>query len=124
MSRMLILEDNEERQQTLRRRFPDAVIVATSPACIDHLAEHWDEIWLDHDLGGHLLEDGREDCGRLVVLYILENQPEHLKNTTFIVHSANTHRARGMAEDLQRAGYHAVCRSYINLLPELNKPPE
>lgn len=121
---ILVLEDNLDRQAQFLQRYPDAVIVATAPACVEQLDEAWEEIYLDHDLGGNLLEDGREDCGRLVVLHILEHLPEHLRATRFIVHSANAHRARAMAEDLRRAGYHAESRSYINLLPELKQSPE
>ncbi len=122
--RVLVLEDNPDRQAQFRRRYPDAVIVATAPACIERLDSEWDVVYLDHDLGGNLLEGGREDCGRLVVLHILEHQPEHLRATRFVVHSANTHRARAMAEDLRRADYDGTCRSYLNLLPELREPPE
>lgn len=123
--KVLVLEDNLDRQQLFLRRYPNAVVVATAPVCIERLEKDWDVIYLDHDLGGNRLPGSdREDCGRIVVLYILEHHPAHLKRATFIIHSANTHRARGMAEDLRRAGYHAECRSFINLLPELQKPPE
>jgi len=118
--RMLVLEDNMDRQETFRGRYPDAVIVATAPACIERLAEPWDVIYLDHDLGGNRLPDSDgEDCGMVVVRHILEYRPDHLVSTQFIVHSANQHRARIMADDLRRAGYDAELRSYINLLPEL-----
>ena len=120
--RILVLEDNEDRQQTFRRAFPDAVIVATAPACIERLGEPWDMIYLDHDLGGNKLPDSdAEDCGMVVVRHILEHRPEHLLPTRFVVHSANQHRARIMVSDLQRADYNAELRSFINLLPELQR---
>jgi len=121
--RIIVLEDNDDRQETFRRAFPDTVIVATGPACIERLgAQPWDMIYLDHDLGGNKLPGSdREDCGMVVVRYIKQHRPEHLKLTKFIVHSANQHRARIMTDDLRHAGYDAELRSFINLLPELQR---
>lgn len=113
---ILVLEDNLSRQDTFRRRYPDAVIVATAPDCIERLAEPWDLIYLDHDLGGNKLPDSdSEDCGMVVVRHIIEHEPQQLKATEFIIHSANAHRGRIMAVDLTRAGYNAVWKPYTSL---------
>lgn len=120
--RILVLEDNPDRQEAFRRRYPDAVIVATAPACIERLAEPWDLVYLDHDLGGNRLPGSdREDCGMVAVRYIIEHRPEHLEPAKFVIHSANHHRAQIMVADLRRAGYDAKLRSFINLLPELQR---
>lgn len=118
--KVLILEDDQERAKTFLQRYPDAVVVDSAHDCIKHLSEHWDVVYLDHDLGGSSMPDSvREDCGYEVVRHILEHQPEHLRQTKFVVHSANPIRARIMAEDLRRAGYNAEHKPFINLLHEL-----
>lgn len=37
--RVLILEDDIDRQKAFPRRYPDALIVTTAPACIDRLVK-------------------------------------------------------------------------------------
>ena len=49
------------RAAAFTARHPDAVWVQTVPECLGKLAERWDEVHLDHDLGGeHYVDSGRD----------------------------------------------------------------
>lgn len=123
--RILILEDHPDRQAAFLRRWPDAVIVDSAPACIEKLSEDWNRILLDHDLGSaNMPNSDREDCGYEVVRYVLEHQPEHLRRCRWTIHSANPVRSRIMAEDLARAGYEVEWKPFVSLLPELGRRQE
>ncbi len=78
------------------RRYPEAVWVQTAEECIARLAEAWDEVHLDHDLGGeHFvdLEPRRlRDGGRPLALPA--SRRPHLTTTRFFVHSHNAERRR------------------------------
>lgn len=125
IKRVLILEDDEGRAQLFLERYPDAVVVASAVDCVRELAQPWDFVFLDHDLGACLLPNSsKEDCGMAVVEHILEHRPEHLCSTRFVVHSTNTYRGRAMAEDLRRAGYQAEWKPFTVLLHELKSQSE
>jgi len=107
--RILFLDDDDTRTQGFLALNPEAVCVKTAGECIAYLKESWDEIYLDHDLGGEIFADsGREDTGMEVVRCIIRDLPSHLKNTLFIVHSMNVPAAVRMVEDLRSAGYTAA----------------
>lgn len=81
----------------------------TAQECIEQLTNKWDEVYLDHDLGGGMWVDpGREDCGTEVVRIIEDLRPKHLRKTRFIVHSHNYWAALNMVKMLKSAGYRAV----------------
>ena len=105
---MLVLDDEEDRIVHFRSRFPHADLrwVDNVPECIESLGQAWDVIRLDHDLGGEVfVNSARADSGMEVVRYIVNNQPEHLRETVFIVHSRHERAAIKMVEELQAAGY-------------------
>lgn len=111
--RILFLDDNYARGQSFLAMYPDAIWVQYADECIELLAQSWDEVWLDHDLGGETFVDSRrEDCGMAVVRHVSENQPEHLRSTRFIIHSHNDDAAPLMVEALQSAGYDCIERPY------------
>ena len=107
--RILFLDDDPSRADTFLALHPGAVWVETTPECVEQLANNWNEIYLDHDLGGEMWVDpGREDCGMEVVRIIAELRPKHLKNTRFIIHSHNYWAALDMVKILKSSGYRAV----------------
>ena len=55
--RILFLDDDPDLARAFLGRHPDAVWVETAGDCITRLAEPWDEVHLDHDLGGEIYVD-------------------------------------------------------------------
>ena len=111
---VLFLDDSEERIKTFKEYCPHAHIVTTAHECIRAIdSQHWDFVYLDHDLGGETYVDsGREDCGFEVVRHILKTKPSIKR---IIVHSHNTPAAQRMADALTCAGYKTIQRWFILL---------
>ncbi len=64
---------------------PGAACVQTLEQCLDLLQQPWDEVYLDHDLGGEVLVDHeRPDCGMAVVRWLCEESRPHLRDMRFI----------------------------------------
>jgi hypothetical protein len=103
---ILFLDDDAARRTRFLSEHPTAETVETAIECIEALAStEWDEVWLDHDLGGEVYVSTRnENTGSSVVRWIVEHKPSVGK---FYVHSLNTPAAEGMVIDLTRAGYQA-----------------
>ncbi len=103
--RRLFLDDDPERAAVFLVEYPDAVWVETVKACIERLGETWDEVHLDHDLGGEQYVDlTRNDCGMAVVRW-LEAEPRlHLRVTRFVVHSHNAVAAYLMTLQMRSLG--------------------
>ncbi len=111
--RILFLDDSTYRARMFLRVNPHALWVKTAAECVKRLAEDWDEVHLDYDLGwGARTDPEVEESGMGVVYWMLEHKPEHLHRTVFIVHSHSSNAARHMADDLRSAGYHAVRRPF------------
>ena len=111
--RILFLDDSGARARRFTEVCPQAVWVTGSRECIRLLSQDWDEVWLDHDLGGEVFVDSRrEDCGMEVVRHMAANRPEHLLRTRFVVHSLNFAAARRMVRELRRAGYECIHRPF------------
>lgn len=109
LKKILFLDDDEQRTRRFLQHYPTATCVATSQHCIAQLALEWDEIRLDHDLGGEIhVNSQRVDCGMEVVRYICAHCPKHLQRTHFIIHSYNDSAAILMRDKLQECGYSAV----------------
>ena len=107
--KILFLDDDPKRTAQFLEHYPAAICVATSPDCIAQLASEWDEIRLDHDLGGEIYVDSqRVDCGMEVVRHLCEHRPKHLQQTHFIIHSYNDSAALLMCSKLKEYGYSAV----------------
>jgi len=111
--RVLFLDDDPARAEVFLAENPHAVWVQTVADCVARLGEEWDEIHLDHDLGGeHFVDDARADCGMEVVRWLcLESRP-HLRRTQFLVHSHNPLAATMMAMELMTAGYLVELRPF------------
>jgi hypothetical protein len=104
--RRLFLDDDPERASEFLAVYPDAVWVETISACIEGLQTPWDEVYLDHDLGGEQYVDvARDDCGMAVVRWLALQPRRHLKSTRFIVHSHNAVAAYVMVLQMKALGF-------------------
>ena len=111
--RRLFLDDDPLRAQAFLDEFPDAEWVQTVPECLTRLAETWDEIHLDHDLGGEqFVDQAREDCGMEVVRWLCLAPRPHLRVTQFYVHSHNATAATLMGMQLMSNGYRVEMRPF------------
>lgn len=69
-SRILFLDDDPVRGEIFLAEHPGAV-ARTADECIAYLCGPWDEVHLDHDLGGEIFVDHeRDDCGMAVVRWL------------------------------------------------------
>lgn len=113
LPRVLFLDDDPSRAGVILRRFPQAIWVQTAEECVSCLEESWDEIHLDHDLGGDTHVDPESpDCGMSVVRWIVERPRPHLEPTLFVIHTRNANAACLMTTHLQASGYRVVARPF------------
>lgn len=111
--RRLFLDDDQNRATRFLDLYPDAIWVETVPDCIAKLAESWDEVHLDHDLGGEVYVDIlRPDCGMEVVRWLVTEPRPHLKQTKFTIHSWNASAAIAMLWHLEALGYQVVAQPF------------
>lgn len=111
--RRLFLDDDPARAAQFLAEDPEAVWVETASDCIARLEERWDEVHLDHDLGGeHFVDHGREDCGMEVVRWLCLVRRPHLRPARFFVHSHNPGAATMMGLELLAAGYQVELRPF------------
>lgn len=112
-TRRLFLDDDPARAEEFLAVYPDAVWVTTAADCIARLAEPWDEVHLDHDLGGEQHVDvARDDCGMAVVRWLAFEPRTHLKRTRFFVHSHNGVAAYVMMLQLKGLGLAASANPF------------
>ena len=118
--RILFLDDDPRRAECFLGWYPHAVWVETAPQCIASLAEDWDEVHLDHDLGGEIFVDSnREDCGMEVVRWLCrEVRPSLKTESRIVVHTHNMNAAGHMVNQLRAAGYTV---EYIPFGMDLNR---
>lgn len=113
LRRVLFLDDDPERAAAFLEANPDAVWVATVEDCLSRLEEPWDEVHLDHDLGGERFVDcGREDCGMEIVRWLCLQPHPHLSPTQFYVHSHNPSAADLMVMQIYAAGFRVEARPF------------
>ena len=125
---MLFLDDDPGRAEAFLAVNPEAVWVQTAAECIAKLEEPWDEVHLDHDLGGeHFVDCGRDDCGMEVVRWLCLGPRPHLKQTRFQVHTHNPNAAMMMGLQMMMNGFAVTVRPFGEpepyLLPEAAPPP-
>ena len=104
MSNLLFLDDDQERARTFKSAHPYAVLVETADECTAQLiAQDWDMVCLDHDLGGEIFVDiALANSGSGVVRWIEINKP---KVKQFVVHSFNPGASHQMVNTLRHNGY-------------------
>lgn len=113
LPRVLFLDDDPGRARAFLARHPEAVWVETAEECISRLAEEWDQVHLDHDLGGEIyVNSDRLDCGMEVVRWLCAQPRAHMDETLFIVHTHNAEAAKSMLISLRDRGYQAVYRPF------------
>lgn len=111
--RMLFLDDDPERAKAFLEKNPTAVWVQTVEDCLKRLEENWDEVHLDHDLGGErYVRVDREDCGMEVVRWLCLVQHPHLMPTRFFIHSHNENAASIMLSQMRIAGFRVSFRPF------------
>ena len=87
-------------------RTPDfeAVIARTSEEALSLISDGWDEVWLDHDLGG-------EDTSRPIVSFLEEQSIIYgivFEIGKFFVHSKNPVGAKWLADGIDKSGYRVM----------------
>ena len=88
--KILILEDSSERTLGFFRNLGehDLCFVKTAQEAVNQLSDDdWDVIFLDHDLGGKIMQPSDENSGYGVACW-LEKNPDR-KPALIIVHSLN-----------------------------------
>jgi hypothetical protein len=124
--RILFLDDDPARAEAFRARYPHAIWARTAEECQARLAEPWDVVYLDHDLGGETFVDHeRDDCGMEVVRWLDREPRPHLQGTRFVVHTRNPNAACIMVVHLEAMGYSAQAVPFGNLLlapPSAGRP--
>jgi len=104
--KILFLDDNEDRWIHFKNvvDYDVAQWAQTAKECIHWLQkEKYDQVCLDHDLGGEVFVDSdREDTGMEVVRWIVANKPQI---DEIYVHTHNQPAGIRMATSLREAGY-------------------
>jgi hypothetical protein len=113
LRRILFLDDDPARAEVFLEANPEAVWVQTAGECIARLEEEWDEVHLDHDLGGERFVDlSRDDCGMAVVRWLCLEPHPHLLPTHFLIHSHNPIAAEMMVMQIHVAGFRVENRPF------------
>jgi hypothetical protein len=121
--KILFLDDDPARSEIFLTFYPAAVWVRTAEECIAQLSEPWDEVHLDHDLGGEVFVDHeRDDCGMAVVRWLCAEPRPGLKKTRFIVHTHNLDVACLMVLHLETTGYNVQVCPFGMVLAEPTPP--
>lgn len=115
--RILILDDDEKRQEAFEKRFRgnDLVHAFTSAQAIVALANgvKFDLVFLDHDLGEKVCEPypheitGDDVAHWMVASLTLDQVPDQI-----VIHSWNPDGAKRMFERLHDAGFNAVINKF------------
>src|SRR4029077_3440832 len=97
--------------------------------CVARLAENWDEVHLDHDLGGRTFVDPNEaDCGMEVIRWLCKEPRDHLRASLFFVHTHNSLARLMMVLQMRSSGYIAEFRPFgfepSRFFPDWGEPPE
>jgi hypothetical protein len=106
--RLLFLDDDPLRAEAFLVDRPEAIWVQTVTECLSRLIEPWDEVHLDHDLGGRQFVDPREvDCGMEVIRWLCQEPRLHLRETLFFIHTHNSMAGLLMVLQMRAQGYRA-----------------
>ena len=111
--RLLFLDDDPQRAETFLAEHPQAVWVETVADCVGRLRENWDEVHLDHDLGGRQLVGSDEvDSGMEVIRWLCKEPRDHLRSTRFFVHTHNLVAGLMMVLQMRSSGFSAEFRPF------------
>jgi hypothetical protein len=127
--RILFLDDDPARAEAFLRENPQALWVQTVTECLARLVEPWDEIHLDHDLGGKTFVDiNEDDCGMEVIRWLCKAPRDHLRQARFLIHTHNSIAGLLMVLEMRSRGYRAEFRPFgldpaLLLLHDDDEPP-
>ena len=111
--RLLFLDDDLQRAKSFLEEYPQAIWVTTVAECVVRLDQPWDEVHLDHDLGGKKFVDSQDqDCGMEVIRWLCKEPRNHLKDCRFFVHTHHTAAGLLMVLQMRRHGYQAEFRPF------------
>jgi hypothetical protein len=111
--RVLFLDDDPRRAEVFLAEHPHAVWVESVADCLSQLEAAWDEVHLDHDLGGNqLVAVDSVDCGMEVIRWICMEPRDHLRSCQFLVHTHNLVAGLLMVMQMQSAGFKAEFRPF------------
>ena len=112
---ILFLDDAPDCAASFLAAHPGAVWVQTVEQCLELLEQPWDEVHLDHVLGGKVLVDHeRADCKMAVIRWLCQEPRPHLQGTRFIVHTHNPNAARMIGLHLKVTGFNVeAIRTYV-----------
>ena len=103
--RVLLLEDTEDRQSFFKKLYTghDIHIHNTVEECVDQMRRIvFDQIWLDHDLGGAQYMESGPGSGYEVIKPMLAKDIYDLQKNAFVyIHSQNPAGAVRMYEELK-----------------------
>jgi hypothetical protein len=92
---------------------PHAIWVTTVVECLARLDEQWQEVHLDHDLGGKTFVDiDDHDCGMEIIRWLCREPRSHLRDTLFFVHTHNAAAGLLMVLQMRGCGYKAEFRPF------------
>ncbi len=101
--------------------------MTTVAECLVRLHQPWDEIHLDHDLGGKTFVDSRDqDCGMEVIRWLCKEPRPHLKDSRFFVHTHHAAAGLLMVLQIRGYGYNAEFRPFgldLSRMLAHNEPP-
>lgn len=110
MANVLILEDNEARVKSFKRKFIGHNLTVTDDAseAIELLkTKSWDYLFLDHDLGGQEMVSSGPGTGYEVAVFLEEN-PQY-KPANIALHSLNPGGRKNMKSALPEATEAPFC---------------
>jgi hypothetical protein len=111
--RLLFLDDDPRRAEIFLAEHPEAVWVENVADCLSQLENAWDEVHLDHDLGGkQLVAVESRDCGMEVIRWMCKEPRDHLRSSLFFVHTHNLVAGLLMVMQMQSAGFKAEFRPF------------
>ena len=107
--RVLVLEDNPERQEVFRKLFPGCMVVSTYAGAVAALeGPRFDEVWLDFDI--EFSFNGAD------VAFFMAQQPRDKWPDRAIVHSSNARGSLAIYMTLRKAGMQVEQRPYPPVL--------
>jgi len=120
--RILFLDDDPKRAERFLREVPAAVWVKSVAECLPRLVDTWEEVHLDHDLGGQTLVDtNRADSGMEIIRWLCVEPRLHLRQTRFFVHTHNFVAGLLMVLQMHDSGYKAEFRPFGHDLATLRQ---
>jgi hypothetical protein len=111
--RLLFLDDDRRRAEIFLAEHPHAVWVQNVADCLSKLEAAWDEVHLDHDLGGNqLVATDSVDCGMEIIRWMCKEPRDHLRSCQFFVHTHNLVAGLLMVMQMHSAGFKAEFRPF------------